>query len=214
MLRYSQKILFMLVVLLFSASSCWAVMTALPSQSVVDGETYTITSAGAFVFTGSVGSGNAAPNAYVAPNENDSFNLQLGTNQELTSATLTFGTNLWKPPAEVQVGGVSPSWTVTKQGAPTPVFTEKINFPTSTPNGVLRLFAPTVVSPSVALALGAGSYSIFLGGQDFGVTEFGNIGYTMTFTTTATPLPPVVLLLGTGLLGLVGIRRKKDVFGF
>ena len=39
-------------------------------------------------------------------------------------------------------------------------------------------------------------------------TVFGAGTILLTFSPTAVPIPPTVLLLGAGLVGLVGMRRR------
>jgi hypothetical protein len=48
---------------------------------------------------------------------------------------------------------------------------------------------------------------------DDGSTNFGNVAYTLeltgTITPSAVPVPAAVWLFGSGLLGLVGVARRK-----
>lgn len=65
--------------------------------------------------------------------------------------------------------------------------------------------------------LAAGHYSIWIGGNGAGCTTGGscltpaNQAYMATITASAVPVPAAAWLMGTGLLGLVGMRRKKVV---
>jgi hypothetical protein len=42
-----------------------------------------------------------------------------------------------------------------------------------------------------------------------GIWDIGEVTYTGYYTSGTAPLPPTVLLLGSGLLGLVGLRRFR-----
>ena len=59
-----------------------------------------------------------------------------------------------------------------------------------------------------AFERGEGIYSVLIGNGTFG-SNTGPIDYTMTFETTVVPVPAAVWLFGSGLLGLIGVARRK-----
>jgi hypothetical protein len=62
----------------------------------------------------------------------------------------------------------------------------------------------------VSLPLATGSYGVYV---DYFTSDnnanVGTINYTMAFTVSSIPIPPALYLFGSGLLGLIGIARKK-----
>jgi len=54
-------------------------------------------------------------------------------------------------------------------------------------------------------------YSLYLGGNGVGTWNNNVEGYQLDITTSPVPVPAAVWLMGSGILGLAGMRRKKAI---
>ncbi len=131
----------------------------------------------------------------------DVFLIGIGPLQTLTGASIAFGTNL--SPSAPMFAFPSPQWTL-EESDPTPTIFDL----TVGADGLTTTHV--VIAP--AFERGEGIYNVLIGNGTFGINT-GNfdtpIDYTMTFETTVVPIPATVWLFGSGLLGLVGIARRK-----
>jgi hypothetical protein len=147
--------------------------------------------AGSNTFEGSV---------FTPSDSSDVFTIGIGANQTLTGASIAFGTNL--SPFNPLFAFPPPIWTLEESDTdPTIFLIDPLgsNGQTATLN---------VTAPS--FSRGVGIYSVLIGNGTFGSNN-GAVDYTMTFNveeTAPVPIPTAILLLGSGLLGYFGFRRK------
>jgi hypothetical protein len=66
-----------------------------------------------------------------------------------------------------------------------------------------------LTSISRTFFLEAGQYSLGIGGNPLDATLSGLHGYTATIGLAAVPIPAAVYLFGSGLIGLVGLARRR-----
>ena len=66
----------------------------------------------------------------------------------------------------------------------------------------------TTASATLTRFLTAGDYTLILGGYD-GTTAGTNLAYTATITAAPVPLPAAVWMFGAGLMGWLGIQKRK-----
>ncbi len=66
----------------------------------------------------------------------------------------------------------------------------------------------TTAYAMLSLSLTAGQYTMILGGYD-GTTAGGNLAYTATISAAPVPLPAAVWLFGAGLMGWLGLQKRK-----
>jgi len=66
----------------------------------------------------------------------------------------------------------------------------------------------TTASATLTRFLTAGDYTLILGGYD-GTTAGGNLAYTATIFAAPVPLPAAVWMFGAGLMGWLGIQKRK-----
>jgi hypothetical protein len=66
----------------------------------------------------------------------------------------------------------------------------------------------STASATLTRSLAAGKYTLILGGYD-GTTAGGNLAYTATISAAPVPLPAAVWMFGAGLMGWLGIQKRK-----
>ena len=68
----------------------------------------------------------------------------------------------------------------------------------------------TSASATLTRFLTAGKYTMILGGYD-GTTAGANLAYTATISAAPVPLPAAVWMFGAGLMGWLGLQKRKMV---
>ena len=117
----------------------------------------------------------------------DDFIFSLAANQVITDVSISI--------SNFSVAEYVTGFAVIFEPVNTPPNFDNNTFPD---NGVFNLFLPDP---------GATNYEVNF---EIGPTLFsGNYNWLVTMDVTATPEPPVSILLGIGLLALIGVTRKK-----
>jgi hypothetical protein len=150
-------------------------------------------------FTGSV---NRA-NAWIEENPIDGLDVNFWTltgnagdtfSFEVTSSTLEFGMSLYQ--------GVLEEMDLLVPGFDNSESFAGLFFVTSTPEfGAIGTQLLNVVLPS------AGAYVLAIGGEGFGFEN--SYAYNLSVTAAPVPLPAAAWLLGSALLGLGALRRRR-----